>query len=377
MDRYLKEEITLSVQKKLILITGPRQVGKTYLSKSINDSNEYLNFDNISHKKNIISQVWDRNKKIIILDEIHKMKNWKRWLKGTYDTEKNKQIIVTGSAKMDTHRKVGDSLAGRYFQYQLFPLDLKELKQNKYKSSTENFEQLINLSGFPEPFLAESKSFYHKWQKTHLDVIIKQDIVELETIKRVADLAILIELMKERVGSMISHNSLKEDLQTDDKSIKRWLNVLENAYILFKITPYSLKIINTLKKQPKYYFYDYPRIAETGARLENFVALSLLKEISFRNEVNGENYSLHYLRNTQKEEIDFLICKDRLPHLMIEVKQSDDTPAKAFKTFTKYLVKQNAKVKMIQLVLNLKKEFQTKEGIHVCNLVSWLERMDF
>jgi uncharacterized protein len=378
MQRYLYHELKSTIKNKMLLVSGPRQVGKTTLAKSLCDSYEYLNFDSSSHRRKIKDETWDREKEIIIFDEIHKMKKWKLWLKGVYDTEENKRIIVTGSAKLNTYRKFGDSLAGRYFMYHLMPLDLKELKINKIGKTKENLEKLMQLSGFPEPFLNSSLSFYNKWKKTHLDVIIKEDLPESEAIRRLNDVAFLVELMRERVGSVFSYNSLREDLNTDDKSIKRWLTTLENLYVLFKITPYfSKNLKNGTKKLPKYYFYDFPRVVEDGARLENLVALSLLKEIMFRNDVHGEDFSLHYLRNKKKEEIDFLVCKNNKPHTMIEVKSSDDRPSDNFHSFEPYLIKQNPQLKKVQLVKGLKKRFSTKDKIHVENLETWLESMNF
>jgi predicted AAA+ superfamily ATPase len=305
------------------------------------------------------------------------MKNWKRWLKGIYDTEKKTHILVTGSARLETFKKVGDSLAGRYLQLRLLPLDLKELKELGYGNTYANFNQLLKQSGFPEPFFSNSETDYLRWRQTHLDVIIKQDLPEMELVRRLGDLSTLFELMRERVGSPLSSNSLREDLQTDDKTVKRWLSWLENSYALFRVTPYSKNLKSTLKKMPKFYFFDFPRVEDSGARLENFVALSLYKELLFRTDCTGIEYHLHYLQSRNQIEVDFLICKNRKPIAMVEVKTSDDTPSKSFDAFYPDLKKQNPDLKRIQLVLNLKKPFQTRDGIQVEPLREWLEVMDF
>jgi uncharacterized protein len=163
----------------------------------------------------------------------------------------------------------------------------------------------------------------------------------------------------------------------DDKTIKRWCLTLENTYVLFKITPYSKSIKNTLKKSPKYYFFDFPRVLDEGARLENLVALSIYKECLFRNDTMGEDYTVHYLRNRQKQEVDFVICKNKKPIHLIEVKLLDDTPSNDLKAFAKELSKSSPDLKTFQLVKNLKRNFSTPEGLQVVNLGQWLEKMPF
>lgn len=373
MRRSIQEALYRDLKQKIVILSGPRQAGKTTLAKTLNSSYEYLNFDRKDDRKKLLSESWNREKEILILDELHKMKNWKQWLKGVCDTEKRNNIIVTGSARLDTFKKVGDSMAGRYFAHHLFPLDLKELKEIGFQDTKDNFERLWKLSGFPEPFLSNSESDYKRWRKTHLDIILRQDLPELEAVKRIVDIETLMILMLDRIGSPLSYNSLREDLQTDDKTIKRWLQWLENSYAVFRVTPFSKNVKYTIKKAPKFYLFDYSRIDDAGARLENFVAFSLLKNIQLKNDLEGETFSLHYLMNKQHQEIDFLICKDRKPHWLIEVKQSDSNPSKNFKYFTPELRKQNPSLKQFQLVKELDRPFSTKDGIFIEPLIPWLE----
>jgi predicted AAA+ superfamily ATPase len=372
MQRYLYKELKNHVGKKILLLSGPRQVGKTTLSKVIYKNFDYFNFDRLADRKKLQAEEWNREADLIIFDEIHKMKKWKQWLKGIYDTEIKKNFLVTGSARLDTHKKVGDSMAGRYFQYRLMPLCLKELAQNKYNEPRKNLNDLLERSGFPEPFFSKSESFYKKWRKTHLDIIVKQDIAEIETVKRITDLEFLIELMKNKIGSILSYKSLCEDLMTDDKTIKRWLTIFENSYLLFKITPFSKNILHSTKKAPKYYFYDFPRIEDNGARLENLVALSLLKEIYFKNDTEGEDYSLHFLRDKDQNEVDFLIAKNKRPILAIEVKTSNTEISSGFKKLTNQLLVNFPDMKRIQLVKHLDRDFSNKEGVKVQNLENYL-----
>ncbi len=374
MLRYLKAAIMKDLDKKMILITGPRQVGKTVLSQSLLREYEYFNYDQPRDRKLIHKNLIDFNSGPIILDEIHKMKQWKRWLKGAFDTRKSKHpMIITGSAKFDTYKKMGDSMAGRYFQFRLMPLDVKELFEISKSPPNEVIDKLLELSGFPEPYLSGSPSEYKRWRSGHLDIILKQDLVSTESIKNISAVELLVELMTERAGNLISYKSLSEDLQTDDKSVKRWLEALVNSYVFFKITPYSKKINRSISKQPKYYFYDLPRVISAGTRFENLIALSLHKEILFRKDVLGEDYSLHFLRDRSQNEVDFLICHEKKPILMIEAKISENNLDHSFAIFAKPL----GDIPKIILVKNLDKQFVLKNDVKVLRACDWLAKMPF
>jgi predicted AAA+ superfamily ATPase len=371
MKRFYTEPFQEYIDRKIVLITGPRQSGKTTLAKMFSGTSQYLNFDNDEHRRICREKSWDRKKDLIIFDELHKMKNWKRWLKGIYDVEGlAPQIVVTGSARMDAYKKVGDSLAGRYLRYRLHPLDLRELKQVGYKlSSGKVLDRLLSVGGFPEPFLNGQAKFYNLWKKTHLDIILRQDLITQEDIRDIRSIELLIELLRDRVGSPLSYSSLTEDLQCSDKTIKRWMAILEDMYVVFKITPFSKNIARSNLKKPKYYFYDIAQVTDLGgARLENLVACSLLKECHFRQDVLGEDWQLHYLSKKGGIEVDFVISFNGKPVKMIEVKTSDDNPAKGFRLFAKDL----PKVEKIQLVKNLKTEKTFQDGVEIRQLENWL-----
>lgn len=373
MDRFLKKALLADYGKKILLLSGPRQVGKTTLAESLMPSYDYLNYDSLEDRRQMLLGQFDVKKDLLILDEIHKMKKWKSWLKGYYDTKRLPPTIVTGSARLNAFRKAGDSLAGRYFHYQLFPLDVKELAQQTSgaaKKPEAVLDALLELSGFPEPYLSGSRSFYRKWRQTHLDIILRQDLIELSSLRHLSEIETLIELMRERVGAVFSYSSLKEDLRSDDKTIKRWMGLLEDSYLLFKVTPYSKKIKNSLLKAPKYYFFDVPRVKDDGARFENLVALSLLKEVSYKKEVEGRDFSLHYLRNKSFQEVDFLVCEDQQPRLMIECKTSDASVAPSLRSFRSAL---GGKVACLQLVKTLERPYTTPDGIRVEHAAQWLQ----
>lgn len=370
MKRIYQEHVSRYLSRKIVLLSGPRQSGKTTLTKMLDSSFEYINYDDEEGRKSIKAKSWDRKKNLIILDEIHKMPKWKQWLKGLFDTEGTRpQIVVTGSARLDSYKKVGDSLAGRYFHYRLHPLDVRELVALNFELNPDVIvDRLMFVGGFPEPFLDGTKPFYNFWKKSHLDIILRQDLIDLEVVKNIKQIEILTELLKTKVGSPISYTSLAEDLQVSDKTIKRWLDVLENMYVIFKVTPFSKNIARATLKQPKYYFYDIARVPDEAARLENLVAASLLKEVQFRQDCIGENWDLHFLSKKGSGEIDFLITEDFIPKKMIEVKLSDDSPSKNFKLFSKDL----PEIEKVQLVKNLKREKTFPDGLEIRSVGKWL-----
>lgn len=373
MRRYLYKALQSHLGQKIILLSGPRQVGKTYFSKHLDIPFAYYNFDSKGDRAVFKNQSWDEEKKLLIFDELHKMKKWKLWLKGLYDEGRfSKQaVLVTGSARLETMKKVGDSLAGRQLAFRLHPLDLKELAE--HGSAEQNYKKLIERGGFPEPFLAKDPNFHRLWRRNHLDIILRQDLFTLELTRDIQTLELLVDLLAQRVGSPISVKALSEDLQVSDKTVTRWLSVLEDLYIIFKISPYSKNIPRGLLKASKYYFFDLGRIeGDESAKLENLVALSLRKELDFLEDTKGLRTQLHYLRTKDHKEIDFYVSIEKSDPLLIEVKLSDPTPSPSFALFNKWI----PKARKLQWVLNLKRNFNSKDGVRVESVVEALAALD-
>jgi predicted AAA+ superfamily ATPase len=376
MKRSIEDFIRKDLKRKIVLLTGPRQTGKTTLAKMLEKSFEYFNYDNPEHRLSLMEKSWDRAKPLVIFDELHKMKNWKSWLKGIYDTEViPPSLIVTGSAKLDVYKRVGDSLAGRFFEFRLHPLDLKEIKRELGPDKLEEkLDRLLMLGGFPEPYLENDESYYNRWKRSHLDIILKQDLIDLENVQQIISIETLIQLLKKKVGSPISYSSLAEDLQCSDKTIKRWLTILERLYVIFKVPPFHRNISRSILKAPKYYFYDTGQVYdEPGMRLENLVACALLKEMHFREDCLGEKWNLYFVKNKDGRKIDFLLTKNEKPALMLEVKWSDAERSSNFSFFEKYL----AGTKKIQIVKELKREKTYPDALEIRTAHNWLSEMRF
>lgn len=372
--RYIVDQVAKDLTQKIVIITGPRQAGKTTMAKHMYARAVYLNYDQLDHRHVIHNQSWDRQSDLVIFDEIHKMSEWKRFLKGVYDVDGiTPKLIVTGSAKLDVFRKVGDSLAGRYFRHRLYPFDVHELMQlDPDSDSVSIMETLVQISGFPEPYLAQSERAYKRWRTTHLDIILRQDLVDLANVRHVSDIQTLVMLLRERVGSPISYSSLARDLQCSPQTVKNWLLLLENLFVVFKVIPYSKKISRAITKEPKYYFYDTAFVqGNMGIKLENATAVSLLKYLHHYEDITGESGQLHYVRTRNGHEVDFYLTAEAFSYLL-EVKQSDANISKSLA----YFATQLPEARTVQLVHQLDREATYPGGIEVRQLAPWLANLD-
>lgn len=371
MKRFIQKQLTKDLETKIVLLSGPRQVGKTTLSKELYPNFQYLNFDSIADRKIIATQSWSRDKDLIIFDELHKKKKWKSWIKGVYDTEGVRpRLLVTGSARLDVFKKGGDSLAGRHFQFRLHPFSVAELKEQM--PAEECLQRLLTVGGFPEPFLNGTEGFAKRWRSSHLERILKEDLLELEQVRNLKLIELLTDLLAERVGSPTSYYSLARDLEISPHTVKKWIGILESLYVVFVVPSYSKNLARAILKEPKIYFYDVGRItADPAARLENVVALSLLKKVHYAQDLKGEKAQLYYVRDKEKREVDFLTIIDGEIHDLVEVKTSDEHLSSSLFYFTERLKPKHP----AQVVFNLKKEATIKK-IPLIKASVWLEEQD-
>ncbi|MBU4360547.1 ATP-binding protein [Patescibacteria group bacterium] len=357
-DRYLHQAITSDLKEKMVFIGGPRQVGKTTLARFIGDQKYkkyvYLNWDSREDRKDILAGKFRADANLVILDEIHKYAKWKNFIKGEFDKyNQDFHILVTGSARLDLYRKGGDSLMGRYHYYRLHPFSLAEalgispsfkvLKSLKFKESlsaqakAKVFKSLFEFGGFPEPFLSQNKKTLRRFHNERLDRLIKEDIRDIEQVRDLSALQILVEILPSKVGSLLSLNALREDLQVAHKTIKTWMDILERFYYHFRIYPYSATAIKSLRKEPKMYLWDWSQIKDEGARLENMIASHLLKMVHFIHDSQGHKAELYFLRDIDGREADFLVTVDRKPWFVVEVKLSKKEVSKHLEYFVKKL----------------------------------------
>jgi predicted AAA+ superfamily ATPase len=337
MKRVQKQIILKDLDRKLVLLVGPRQSGKTWLAKDIAkefQNSVYLNYDQPLDKKIIHQQSWLDSTNLLVLDELHKMDDWKNYLKGVFDTKpESMRLLVTGSARLDVYDHLGDSLAGRYFHHRLLPLSLAELSQ---VNEPPNIHKLLVRGGFPEPYLAEDEVQANRWQLQYINSLLSTDIFEIDPIHHIKAMQLLFQLLRSRVGSPISCQNLAQDVLVSPTTIRKYIQILEALFIIFPVTPYSKNIARSLLKEPKIYFFDTGLVqGDDGAKLENLVAVSLLKHVYGKIDMRAEDYALHYLRTKDGEEVDFALVHNDAIEAMIEVKMSDHTPAKSLIKFHK------------------------------------------
>lgn len=353
LNRYLTPFVAEDLQSKMVFIGGARQVGKTTLAKDLVShkfsNTRYYNWDNPLDRKQLKSLVLPGENSLLILDEIHKYRTWKGFVKGIYDSYKEKyNIIVTGSARLNIYRKGGDSLQGRYHYYTLHPFSLAEVENLSLQTipgealefrqgSRENLEALLKFGGFPEPFVGQNERTLRRWQNERLERLFREDIRDTESIRDIMSMKLLGDLLPEKASGPLSINNIAEDLEISHRAVTNWLNILEQFYYHFRVYPYNSKKIRSLKKESKLYIYDWSQVQGEGERFENLIAAHLLKFVNFLVESQGFKLDLFYLRNVDKKEVDFLVTYNNRPWFSVEVKLSDTTPSKNIAFFRERL----------------------------------------
>lgn len=324
--RYLFSDIRKDLKSKMVFIGGARQVGKTTLALSYLKPSEakhpaYFNWDISSHKEKIINNEISFKFKTIVFDEIHKYVWWRNFMKGLYDEyHKTHSFLVTGSARLDFFSKGGDSLLGRYHYYRLHPFSLFEINK---RPTPKDLEQLLKFGGFPEPFFKQSESFSKRWVRERRRRVINEDIRDLQNIKEISYINLLVKDLPKKVGSPLSIRSIREDLEVSHQSVESWITLLENLYMVFRVSPYGFSKIRAVKKEQKLYFFDWSHILDENIRFENLVACHLLKYCHYYEDVMGEDMELRFLRDTDKREVDFVVLKNDKPLFAVECKTGD------------------------------------------------------
>lgn len=343
VERHLAEE------RQMVFLSGPRQVGKTTLCDVFRTVS--LNWDSEEGREIILrgaravaeaagvpmagaKALVGASRPVVALDELHHYPQWKRFLKGFFDTYwKQVRILVTGSARLNVYKRGGDSLMGRYFPYRMHPLSVGELLHPDLSGEEirripddigdERWERLLVFGGFPEPYSRSSPLFSRRWRKLRFEQLVREDIRKDTSIRELDQIEILARILAERSGEQLVYASLGRDVGVSEITARDWVSVLSSFFFGFRVPPWSKHIANAIRKTPKWYLRDWSGIADEGKRNETLVACHLLKAVEFWTDVGFGEYELYYVRTKQKEEVDFLVTKDGKPWFLVEVKTSD------------------------------------------------------
>jgi uncharacterized protein len=367
-QRYLATQIERDLQRKMVFVAGPRQVGKTTLARSLEGAEKgYLNWDVPEHRERILKRELP-DSPLWVFDEIHKYRLWRNYLKGLYDSRRpEQQILVTGSARLDFYRYSGDSLQGRYHLLHLHPLSFAELAA----STEDDLRQLMILGGFPEPFFSGSEVEARRWSREHRNLLVREELVSLERVQDLGSLELLMIRLPELVGSTLSVNALREDLQVSHKTVASWLQILERLFALFRLSPFGSPAIRAVKKEQKHYHFDWSLVPELPARFENLVASHLLKWVQYQQDTQGLDLELRYFRDVEGREVDFVVTERRKPVLLVECKWADAELDRSLR----YLKTRFPKCEAWQVSATGRRDYVSPDGIRVSPAPAFLSRL--
>jgi predicted AAA+ superfamily ATPase len=376
MRRYLDDRVRSDLRQKMVLLTGPRQVGKTTLSQQLmveHPGAQYFNFDVPAHRAVLLAQSWKQSAPLLVLDDIHKMPGWKSWLKGVFDGRApGQQILVTGSARMDTFQQTGESLAGRFFKLRLHPVSVREWCDATSASPHAALTHLLERGGFPEPTLAATDTDAARWRTEYFSGMVREDVLEFSRLQEVNAMRLFAEMLRSRVGSPLSLASMARDLHLSPATLAKYLAILEALFIVFVVRPWHRNIPRATLQSPKVYFYDTGLVqGDEGVRFENMVAAHLLKNVQWQQDTRGQAADLHYIRTKDGAEVDFCLSDgDILTHL-VECKLSDTKPHHTLGRFAE----QFAQAQAIQLVRECKAEANMGR-LQIRDAAAWLAGLE-
>lgn len=326
-SRSLAGPILSDLQRRMVFVGGPRQVGKTTLSlgllgKGATETHPaYFNWDNAQDRTRLLKGQLPSGESLLILDEIHKYRRWRNLVKGLYDKMKSQyRFLITGSARLDYYRRGGDSLFGRYHYLRLHPLSLREADPS---CGPKTVDALLSFGGFPEPFFAADPVLHRRWLRERNERVLREDLRDLEQVKEITSLEELLGHLPSCVGSPLSVGHLKDLLNVAHQSVERWVSIFERLYLCFRIAPFGSKRIRAVRKERKLYFWDWSVVPDPGARFENLVASQLLKYCHWVEDTAGHKMELRFLRDTDKREVDFVVLRDDRPEFAVECKTGE------------------------------------------------------
>lgn len=336
INRIIYKELATEINKPFIsILIGPRQVGKTFLMRQLEEKCR-LNglkalFSNLEDpddlrsfggdEDRIIRQMKNIDAEVLFLDEFHYLKNATRIFKVMYDSGMKVKIFASGSSSMEIHKHLKESLAGRFRLSLVHPLYANELRQLPGYS----FETFLRFGGLPGLTHEQSAGDKMALLKNVLQTYLLKDIKALIREENIRAFNSLLYSLAQNQGQVVSIAALAREVGLSEPTVKHHLDLMAQTYVCFPIDSYSHNLANELKKVKKYYLYDtgirncilndYSPLDERrdkGAIIESFVALSVIKQLKVNMEVK-------FWRTRQGDEVDFILVKNRIP-VPVEVK---------------------------------------------------------
>lgn len=287
MDKYIQRELESNIIKdfgkgKVIILVGPRQVGKTTLIQSILSNHKNIiafNADNPTDRIKLENKDFENldkiigNNKIIFIDEAQKVTNIGTTIKLLVDNYKrNKQVIATGSSSLNLLSNTSEPLTGRKFTYELFGFSIREMFPKMQSLDIEkSLADLLIYGSYPQVYLNNEKDK----QRILLEITssyLYKDILELEQVRNPAILNKLLSALALQIGSEVSLSELSSLVGLDIKTVERYIDLLEKNYVIFRLPPYYTNQRKSISKQSKIFFYD---LGIRNALINNFNSLEL------------------------------------------------------------------------------------------------------
>ena len=367
LERYLTPQVGRDLARKMVWLAGPRQVGKTTLARSLPGGREgYLSWDVASDRARLLRRELPPAK-LWVLDEVHKYRSWRNYLKGLWDGRRpGQRLLVTGSARLELYGRGGDSLQGRYHLLRLHPS-----RWRSWAPRPRRVGRSFRLGGFPGPSSAARRPRRDAGRASTAVGSSPRRVTSLERVVDLGNLELLAMRLPELVGSPLSLNALREDLQVSHKTVATWVRIFERLHAIFRLPPFGAPSIRAVKKEQKHYQMDWSLVPGDPARFENLAACHLLKWVHYEQDVKGRDLELRYFRDTDGREVDLVVTERARPILLVECKWGDAPLDRSLR----YLKSRFPPADAWQISATGRKDFVTPEGIRVAPAVAFLRTL--